>query len=82
MVGATEVRSTMYRKTNVKQVTPKGVEKQLDVKLVDRKNLCCGTDAEVNEMIHMESDHRSVLAQFVNTASKKEVSRKAHIKKK
>ena len=50
--------------------------------LVDRKHLYCSRDAEANDMIHMGSDHRSVMAQFVITAPKKEVSQKTHIAKK
>ena len=70
--------NTMYRKTPEKQVTrtPKGVENQLDCILVDRKHMCCSRDVGANDMIHMGSDHRSVTAQFVITASKKEVSQK------
>ena len=51
-----------------KDRTPKGVEKQLDYILVDRKHKCCSRDAEANDMIHMGSDHTSVMAQFVITA--------------
>ena len=48
---------------------------------VDRKHMCCSRDAEANDMIHKGSDHRSVMAQIVITASKKEVSQKnAHQK--
>ena len=68
----------MYSKTLEKQVTyktPKGVEKQLDYMLVDK-------NTEANDMIHMGSDHRSVMAQFVITASTNEVSPKMHIEKK
>ena len=36
----------------------------------------CREDAEVNDMIHMESDTRSVMAQFVITAPEKDVSSK------
>ena len=39
----------------------------------------CSRDSEANDMIHMGSDHRSVKAQFVITAPKKEVSQKTHI---
>ena len=77
--------STTYRKTPEKQVThrtPKGVEKRLGYILVDRKHLPCSRDAEANDMIHMGSDHSSVMAQFVITATKKEVSEKVHIEKK
>ena len=45
--------------------TPKGVEKQVDYMLVDRKHMCCSRVAEANDM-----------AQFVTTTSKKEVSQK------
>ena len=34
----------------------------------------CSRDAEANDMIHMGSDHRSVMAHFVITTPKKEVS--------
>ena len=70
-------------KTPEKQVThrtPKGVEKQLDYILVDRKHMCCSRHALTNDMIHMGSDHRSVMAQFVTTAPKKQVSQKTHRK--
>ena len=55
---------------------------QLDSILVDRRHLCCSRDAEANDMIHTGSDHTSVMAQFVITASKKEVSPKTHSEKK
>ena len=67
----TELRShfsTMYRKTPEKQATyrtPKGAEKQLDCILIDSKHMCCSRDALANGMIHLGSDHRSVVAQFV-----------------
>ena len=48
----------------------------MDYILVDRKHACCSRDAEANDKIHMGSDHRRVMAQFVSTASKKEVSQK------
>ena len=69
--------NTMYRKTLEKQVTyktPKGAEKQLDYILVNWKYLRCSKDAEANDMIHMGSDHRSVVAQFVIPAPKKKDS--------
>ena len=44
--------------------------------------MCCSRDAGANDMIHMGSDHISVMAQFVITASKKEVSQKTHSEKK
>ena len=77
--------NTMYRKTPEKQAiyrTPKGTEKQLDYILLDKKHVSCTRDAEANDMIHMGSDHRSVMAQFEITAPKKEVSQKTHIAKK
>ena len=52
----------------------------MDYILVNTKYLSCSRDAEANDMIHMGSDHRSVMAQFVITAPKKEESQKAHIK--
>ena len=50
--------NTMYRKTPEKQATyrtPKGVEKQLDYILVDRKHMCCSRDAEANGMMKVMS---------------------------
>ena len=55
--------------------------KQLDYILVDRKHIYCSRDAEANDMIHMGSGHRSVVAQFVITAPKKEISLKTHLDK-
>ena len=55
-------------------------EKQLGCILVFRKDLSCSRDAEANDMIHMGSDHRSVMAQFLIPASQKEDSHKARIK--
>ena len=46
-------------------MTPKGDMKQLDYIRVDRKHLWCCGDAEAIDMIHMGSDHRSVMATFV-----------------
>ena len=40
------------------------------------RNLYCSRDAEANDMIHMGSDHRSVMAQIVMTAPQKEISKK------
>ena len=66
----------MYRKTpdKVTYRTPKGVEQQWDYILSNRKHLRCSRDAEANDMIHMRSDHRSVMAQFVIPAPKKKGS--------
>ena len=49
--------------------------------LVDRKHIHCSRDADANNMIHMGSDHGSVLAQFDITAPKNEVSQKTHCDK-
>ena len=46
-------------------MTPKGDMKQLDYIRVDRKHLYCCGDADAIDMIHMGSDHRSVMATFV-----------------
>ena len=79
MADVAEIRRAeqMYRKIHQKLVklkTPDGVEKQLDYILVNRKNLKHSRDAEANDMIHMGSDHRSVMARFVIPASKKKDS--------
>ena len=68
--------NTMYGKTPTNQATyrtPKGAEKQLDYILVNRKYLRLSKDAEANNMIHMESDHRSVMAQVVIPAKRKRI---------
>ena len=78
MIQNFTARNTMYRKTLEKQAS----EKQLDYIVVDRKNMYCSRDAQANDMIHMGSDHRSVMAQFVIAVSKKEVSQKTHTAKK
>ena len=41
--------------------------------MVNRKHLRCSKDAEANDMIHMGSDHRSVMAQIVIPTAKKEI---------
>ena len=59
--------NTMYRKTPQKQTTfvsPKGNEKQIDYTLTKRRYLRHNKDAEANDMIHMGSDHRCVMATF------------------
>ena len=45
--------------------TPKGVEKQLDYILVNRKYYSWSRDAEANDMIHIRRDHRSAMARYV-----------------
>ena len=72
---------TMYRKTLEKQTPYRkstGAEKRSDQVLVDRKHMCCSRDAEANDMVHMGSDHRRVMAQFVITASKRSLPKNAH----
>ena len=54
----------------VKQTTfrsPKGNEKQIDYILTKRRYLRYNKDAEANDMIHMGSDHRCVMATFTIT---------------
>ena len=58
----------MFRKTPHKQtsfVSPKGKEKQIDYFLTQRRYLRNVKDAEVNDMIHMGSDHRCIMATFL-----------------
>ena len=62
--------NTMYRKTLRKQTTfisPNGNEKQIDFMLTKRRYLRHNKDAEANDMIHMGSDHRCVMATFTIT---------------
>ena len=62
--------NTMYRKTPQKQTTfisPKGNEKQIDYILTKRRYLRQKKDAEANDMIHMGSGHRCVMATFTIT---------------
>ena len=62
--------NTMYRKTPQKQTTfisPKGNDKQIDYILTKSKYLRYSKDAEANDMIHMGSDHRCVMATFTIT---------------
>ena len=57
--------NTMHRKTPQKQTTfvsPIGIGKQIDYILTKRRHLGHNKDAEANDMIHMESDHRCVMA--------------------
>ena len=56
----------IYRKPHHKQVTyrtAKGVEKQMDYIITDRYSW--SRDAEANDIIHMGSDHKCVMANFV-----------------
>ena len=67
--------NTMYRKTLGKQTTyrcPEGTEKQIDYILIKRRYLKFSRDAEANDMIHMGSGYRCVMATFaINTPTKK-----------
>ena len=68
--------NTTYRKTPQKQTTfvsPKGKEKQIDYILTKRRYLRYTEDAEANDMIHMGSDHRCVLAIFTITMPGKNI---------
>ena len=66
--------NTMFRKTpyNLTSfVSPKGKEKQIDYILTKRIDLRNVKDVEVNDMIHMGSDHRCIMATFlINTSGK------------
>ena len=70
--------NTMFRKTPQKQtsfVSPKGKEKQIDYILTKRRYLRNVKDAEANDMIHMGSDHRCVMAALlINMPEKKSMS--------
>ena len=68
MINDYSALNTMFRKTPQKQtsfVSPKGKEKQTDYILTKRRYLKNVKDAEANDMIHMESDHRCVMATFL-----------------
>ena len=74
--------STTFRKTHQKRIkfrTREGVEKQLDYILVIRKNLKHSRDTEANDMIHIGSDQRSVMEQFVIPAATKDRLTKKYI---
>ena len=47
--------------------SPTGNEKQIDYILIKRRHLKYNKDAEANDMIHMGSDHRCVMATFTIT---------------
>ena len=60
--------NTMFRKTPHKQtsfVSPTGKEKQIDYILTKRRYLRNVKDAEANDMMHMGSDHRCIMATFL-----------------
>ena len=73
--------NSMYRKNPGKQATyrsPKGNEKQIDCIISKRRHLKYSKDAEANDMIHMGSDHRCVMATFVINAQTKNGTRDAN----
>ena len=58
---------TTFKKHQKKQYTfrsASGKEQQLDYGEIDRRNRRYCTDTESNDMIHLGSDHRSVIAHF------------------
>ena len=66
--------NTMFKKTLQKQtsiVSPKGKEKQIDYILTKRRYLSNVKDAEANDMIHMGSDHRCIMATFLISTPEK-----------
>ena len=76
--------NTMFRKTPQKQTTfvsPKGKEKQSDYILTKRRCLRHIKDAEANDMIHMGSDHRCVMATFTITMPRKNPNHKDMMEK-
>ena len=60
---------------------PKGIEKQIEYIIIKRKHLKFNKDAEANDMIHMGSDHRCVIATFTITIWKKDGRSKKKSKK-
>ena len=76
--------NTMFKKTPQKQtsfVSPKGKEKQIDYFLIRRRYLRNVKDAEANDMIHMGSDHRCVMATFLINTPEKNTHVRREIKK-
>ena len=77
--------NTMFRKTPHKQtsfVSPKGKKKnKLTTSLTKRRYLRNVKDAEANDMIHMGSDHRCIMATFlINTPGKNTHARRENKK--
>ena len=71
--GSTALNA-MCSKTPGKQTTyrsPKGNQKQIDFILTKRRCLKYNKDAEANDIIHMGSDHRCVMATFMITTPEK-----------
>ena len=62
-------------------MSPKGKEKQIDYILTKRRYLRNVKDAEANDMIHMGSDHRCIMATFlINTPGKNTHARRENKK--
>ena len=83
MINDYSALNTMFRKTPQKQtsfVSPKGKEKQIDYILTKRRYLKNVKDAESNDMIHMGSDHRCVMATFLINTPEKNNARKGNTK--
>ena len=82
----TEKKNNTHARTKSKDITfivlhknmrsmhlsePKGNEKHIDDILTKRRYLKYNKDAEANDMIHMGSDHRCVMATFMITTPEK-----------
>ena len=63
--------NTMYRKNPEKQTyrSLKGNKKLIEYIIIKRRHLKLNRDAEANDMIHMGSDHRCVMATFTITTT-------------
>ena len=84
MLNDNSALNTMFRKTPQKQtsfVSPKGKEKQIDYILTKRRFLRNVKDAEANDMIHMGSDHRCVMATFLIDMPERRINDKRGNKK-
>ena len=68
------------QKTQTTFRSANGKEKQLDYTLTSRRHLKFSKDAEANDMLHMGSDHRSAMAQFVIPAKDWKGSQAKHRK--
>ena len=76
--------NTMYRKTPGKQTiyrSPKRSEKQIDCVRIKRRHLKYSKDAEANDIVHMGSDHKCVMATFMITTPKKDGPRETNKEK-
>ena len=73
--------NTMFRKTPQKQtsfVSLKVKEKQIDYILTKSRYLSKVKDAEANDMIHMGSDHRCIMATFLISTPEKNTHDRQH----